>query len=122
MSDRPFGGQTHVAPLRRVLVRSPETVDLGLWRAFGWLAEPDAALAAKQHDALCEILRAAGAEASQLTIETITRYVSNAMACFQNATPALEDAFLDALRDGALQAHDTVRSSAAKQPAPKKGK
>ena len=62
MSGRAFGGQTQVAPLRRVLVRSPETVDLGRWRAFGWLAEPDAALAAKQHDAFCETLREAGAE------------------------------------------------------------
>src|SRR5262249_32300688 len=48
--ERRFGGQTQVAPLRRVLVRSPETVDLGRWRAYGWLAEPDAVLAAKQHD------------------------------------------------------------------------
>jgi dimethylargininase len=62
MSRPAFGGQTQVAPLRRVLVRSPETVDLGRWRAFGWLAEPDAALAAKQHDAFCETLREAGAE------------------------------------------------------------
>jgi N-dimethylarginine dimethylaminohydrolase len=60
--ERRFGGQTQVAPLRRVLVRSPETVDLGRWRGYGWLAEPDAAVAAKQHDALCEILREAGAE------------------------------------------------------------
>jgi dimethylargininase len=60
--ERRFGGQTQVAPLKRVLVRSPETVDLGRWREFGWVAEPDAALAAKQHDALCEVLRDAGAE------------------------------------------------------------
>jgi protein phosphatase len=60
--------------------------------------------------------RAGGAEASHLTVETIARYVSTALACFQNATPALEDAFLDALRDGALQAHDTVRASAARHP------
>jgi dimethylargininase len=62
MSGRSFGGQTQVASLRRVLVRSPETVDLGRWRAFGWLAEPDAALAAKQHEAFCGTLREAGAE------------------------------------------------------------
>ena len=62
MSERAFGGQTQVAPLRRVLVRSPETVDLGRWHRCGWLAESDAALAAKQHDAFCEILREAGAE------------------------------------------------------------
>jgi N-dimethylarginine dimethylaminohydrolase len=62
MSDRTFGGQTQVAPLRRVLVRAPGTVNLGRWREHGWLAEPDAALAAKQHEAFCEILREAGAE------------------------------------------------------------
>jgi N-dimethylarginine dimethylaminohydrolase len=60
--ERTFGGQTQVAPLRRVLVRSPRSVDLGRWRAFGWLAEPDAALAARQHDRLCDLLRDAGAE------------------------------------------------------------
>jgi dimethylargininase len=59
---RRFGGQTQVEPLRRVLVRSPETVDLGRWREFGWIDEPDAGLAAKQHDTLCEMLRDAGAE------------------------------------------------------------
>jgi dimethylargininase len=62
MSERLFGGQTGVAPLRRVLVRSPETVDLGRWRECGWLAAPDAALAAKQHDAFCQILREGGVE------------------------------------------------------------
>jgi N-dimethylarginine dimethylaminohydrolase len=57
-----FGGQSLVEPLRRVLVRSPRTADLARWRAFGWLAEPDPALAAKQHDELCEILRSSGAQ------------------------------------------------------------
>ena len=62
MIERTFGGQTQVAALRRVLVRSPDTVDLRRWREYGWLAEPDAALAATQHDAFCELLRDAGAE------------------------------------------------------------
>lgn len=60
--------------------------------------------------------RAAGAEASQLTVETIAGYLHTAMACFQAAAPGHEDAFLDALRDGALQAHDTVRATAAARP------
>ncbi len=60
--ERTFGGQTQVAPLRRVLVRAPDPVDLGRWREFGWLAEPVAALAAEQHQALCGILAGAGAE------------------------------------------------------------
>jgi dimethylargininase len=61
-SERTFGGQTLVAPLRRVLVRAPDPADLARWREFGWLAEPDPAIAAEQHGALCELLRGAGAE------------------------------------------------------------
>jgi dimethylargininase len=60
--ERTFGGQTLVAPLRRVLVRAPDPTALARWREFGWLAEPDPAIAAEQHEALCELLRAAGAE------------------------------------------------------------
>jgi dimethylargininase len=60
--ERTFGGQTLVAPLRRVLVRAPDPPALARWRGFGWLAEPDPAIAAEQHEALCELLRAAGAE------------------------------------------------------------
>jgi dimethylargininase len=60
--ERTFGGQTLVAPLRRVLVRAPDPPALARWREFGWLAEPDPAIAAEQHEALCELLRGAGAE------------------------------------------------------------
>jgi dimethylargininase len=60
--ERTFGGQTLVAPLRRVLVRAPDPPALARWREFGWLAEPDPAIAAEQHEALCELLRAAGTE------------------------------------------------------------
>jgi len=62
-TDEPtFGGQTLVAPLRRVLVRAPDPTALERWREFGWLAESDHAIAAEQHEALCELLRAADAE------------------------------------------------------------
>jgi dimethylargininase len=60
--ERTLGGQTLVAPLRRVLVRAPDPAGLARWREFGWLAEPDPAIAAEQHAALCEVLRGAGAE------------------------------------------------------------
>lgn len=62
MSERTFGGQTQVGPLRRVLVRSPRTVRLSRWRDCGWVGEPDPTIAAEQHDALCEALSGAGAE------------------------------------------------------------
>ena len=60
--ERTFGGQTLVARLRRVLVRAPDPPVFARWREFGWLAEPAPAIAAKQHEALCELLRGAGAE------------------------------------------------------------
>jgi N-dimethylarginine dimethylaminohydrolase len=60
--ERTFGGQTLVAPLRRVLVRAPDPPVFARWREFGWLAEPAPAIAAQQHEALCELLRGAGAE------------------------------------------------------------
>jgi dimethylargininase len=45
-----------------VLVRAPGSVDLGRWREFGWLAEPEPTLAAEQHEVFCGILADAGAE------------------------------------------------------------
>ena len=57
-----YGGQTLIEPLRRVLVRTPERTDLSRWREYGWLGKPDIALATRQHERLCEILRSGGAE------------------------------------------------------------
>ena len=48
--------------LERVLVRPPLAEDAEHWRAYGWRAEPDHAAAAAEHDQLCGILEAAGAE------------------------------------------------------------
>ncbi|HET9506804.1 MAG TPA: arginine deiminase family protein [Gaiellaceae bacterium] len=50
------------APLRRVLVRPPQPADAARWREYGWRAAPDPAAAAREHEALCELLEAAGAE------------------------------------------------------------
>jgi N-dimethylarginine dimethylaminohydrolase len=49
-------------PLRRVLVRPPRPADAERWRAYGWRAAPDPAAAAAEHEALRELLAAAGAE------------------------------------------------------------
>lgn len=48
--------------LERVLVRPPLAEDAEHWRAFGWRAAPDHAAAVSEHEQLCEILEAAGAE------------------------------------------------------------
>jgi dimethylargininase len=53
--------QSMTAPLRRVLVRPPGT-DFSRWRAYGWLAEPDAKRIAEEHKRLRATLEEAGAE------------------------------------------------------------
>jgi N-dimethylarginine dimethylaminohydrolase len=61
--DKTFGGQSMVAPLRRVLVRRPDAAfaveDPELWHYTG---RPDLAAAQREHDALTDVLRRAGAE------------------------------------------------------------
>jgi N-dimethylarginine dimethylaminohydrolase len=63
MTIKTFGGQSMVAPLRRVLIKRPDEAfavdDPALWHYAG---RPDLALARQEHDALAEILRGAGAE------------------------------------------------------------
>lgn len=62
-AERPhFGGQSMVAPLRRVLLRAPRAQDLACWREAGWLAAPDLVAAEREHAALCAALTEAGAE------------------------------------------------------------
>ena len=48
--------------LRRVFVRPPHPEDAAAWDRFGWHAAPDPAAADAEHEALREILHAAGAE------------------------------------------------------------
>jgi dimethylargininase len=48
--------------LERVLVRPPLAEDAARWREYGWRAAPDVAAAAAEHEALCGLLEAAGAE------------------------------------------------------------
>jgi dimethylargininase len=59
----PYGCQSMVEPLRRVLVKRPDetfgTADPAVWHYTG---PPDLAEAQREHDSLVEILRAAGAE------------------------------------------------------------
>src|SRR5439155_9577299 len=62
IAERLFGGQTMVAPLRRVLVRAPEEAALASWRQFGWRAAPDAARLFAEHESFCGALADFGAE------------------------------------------------------------
>jgi dimethylargininase len=48
--------------LERVLVRPPLAEDAARWREYSWRAAPDVAAAAAEHEALCGLLEAAGAE------------------------------------------------------------
>lgn len=48
--------------LGRVLVRVPQPEAGGLWRAFGWRAEPDPVRMAEEHEAFRRLLAEAGAE------------------------------------------------------------
>ena len=51
-----------------------------------------------------------GAAASRRAVETIAQYVQSTLRCFAGANPAHEPAFIDALRDAALEADAAVRS------------
>jgi dimethylargininase len=61
-AERTYGLKNMTAPLRRVLVRAPRADDLRFWREYGWRAPPDPADIAREHEALCDLLAAAGAE------------------------------------------------------------
>jgi serine/threonine protein phosphatase PrpC len=52
----------------------------------------------------------AGADASRLATESITRYVSSSLRCYHTVGRADEKEFLDALRTAAFQAHTAVRA------------
>jgi dimethylargininase len=60
--ERLFGGQTMVAPLRRVLVRAPDPGAFAAWREFGWRAAPDPARLLAEHERFCARLVEFGAE------------------------------------------------------------
>src|ERR1700687_364890 len=63
MTAHPFGAQSMVAPLRRVLVKRPEesfaAADPAAWHYSG---QPDLDAARREHDELAGMLAAAGAE------------------------------------------------------------
>lgn len=56
---------------------------------------------------------AAGGDASQLAVETITRYASSTLRCYHAAGSAAEEEFFAALRAAAQEAHTAVRAESA---------
>ena len=54
-----------------------------------------------------------GGEASQLAVETITRYVSTSLRCYHTAGSSREGEFEEALRTAAIEAHTAVKTEAA---------
>jgi serine/threonine protein phosphatase PrpC len=56
---------------------------------------------------------AAGADASRLATETITRYLSSSLRCYHTVGSANENEFLGALRTAALEAHEAVPTDSA---------
>ena len=63
METKPYGSQSMIAPLRRVLVKRPEeafaAADPVEWH---YTAQPDLGGARREHDTLVQVLRQAGAE------------------------------------------------------------
>jgi len=55
---------------------------------------------------------AGGGDASQLAVETITRYVGSTLRCYHTAGSTNEKEFEDALRCAATEAHTAVRAEA----------
>ncbi|HJU88735.1 MAG TPA: protein phosphatase 2C domain-containing protein [Gemmatimonadaceae bacterium] len=60
---------------------------------------------------------AGGAEASQLAIETVAKYVSSTLRCYHAAGSSDDREFHAALRAAALEAHQAVLTEAARRPA-----
>ena len=59
----------------------------------------------------------AGREASRIAVETIARYVSSTLRCYDAAGSHREEELLEALRGAAFEAHAAVRQGAAEREA-----
>ena len=59
---------------------------------------------------------AAGADASQLAIETVAKYVSSTLRCYHAAGASDDREFHTALRAAAMEAHQAVLAEAARRP------
>jgi dimethylargininase len=66
-APRLYGCGSSTAPLRRVLVGRPGSVER--WREYGWRAAPDPVRLAAEHEAFCALLAEAGAEVVMAAVE-----------------------------------------------------
>ena len=60
--------------------------------------------------------RAAGARASRIATEAVTRYVASTLRSYHTAGSSSEGEFVEALRAAALEAHESVRGEAQSEP------
>ena len=63
---------------------------------------------------------AAGSDAARLATESIARYVSSTLRCYNEIGAANDDLLFKSLKDAALRAHDAVRAEAASRPQQKR--
>ncbi len=57
-----------------------------------------------------------GEMASRLTVEVVAKYVAHSMRCYYTTDPHDEQAFFDALREAAMQCHESVVKQAEADP------
>jgi serine/threonine protein phosphatase PrpC len=55
---------------------------------------------------------AAGRKASRLATEAVTEYIASALRCYNTPGASNEGEFIEALREAAMKAHETVRADA----------
>jgi dimethylargininase len=108
-AEQLFGGQTMVAPLRRVLVRAPELASSARWREFGWHAAPDSQKLALEHEQFCRMLVDSGAE----LVYGRSALHGNPDAIYTHDVSLISDRGAILLRPGKLLRHGEVAAAAA---------
>lgn len=63
---------------------------------------------------------AAGSDAARLATESIARYVSSTIRCYDQIGAGKDEVLFASLKDAAMQAHDAVRAEAASRPQQKR--
>ena len=109
VSTQLFGGQTMVAPLRRVLVRPPDEESLTSWAEYGWRASPDPSRLRAEHEQFCASLGDFGAE----VVVGRTRVAGDPDAIYAHDTSLVSDNGAIVLRPGKELRRGEVPAAAA---------